>query len=148
MHTETSIFMRSSLERIFETAADISLWPAILPHYRRVQFLERSPGRNVVRMAAWRGWLPVSWTAEQTVDRQRREIRLRHLTAFTRGMVVVWSFRQGRDGVEVRIVHDLSLRVPVIGRLVADRIIGRFFIDYVAGRTLRCMKEYVESAGA
>lgn len=146
MHTETSIVMRAPLERVFETAADVAHWPAILPHYRGVRFLERAPGRNVVRMAAWRGWIPIAWTAEHTVDRQQREIRFRHLTAFTRGMVVVWRFRQDPEGIEVNIVHDLHFPVPVVGRWVADRIIGRFFIDHVARLTLRYMKGHVEGA--
>jgi hypothetical protein len=30
----------------------LELWPEILPHYRGIRFLERSPNRNVVVMAA------------------------------------------------------------------------------------------------
>ncbi len=40
---------------IFALARDVEHWPALLPHYRRVRFLERtSDGGGVVTMAAVR----------------------------------------------------------------------------------------------
>jgi ribosome-associated toxin RatA of RatAB toxin-antitoxin module len=144
MHTETSITVRAPLEKIFETAADLSLWPIILPHYRWIKFIERSPTRNVVRMAARRKWIPVQWTSEQVIDRERTEIRFHHLKAFTRGMRVVWSFARVDDGVRVTIRHDLEPNLPLIGTLVAERIIGGFFIEYIANQTLLHMKQFIE----
>ena len=81
---------------IFETAANLELWPKILPHYRYIRYLERSPDRNVVVMAATRSGIPISWTSEQIIDRERLEIRFHHLKAFTRGMRVVWTFEETR----------------------------------------------------
>ncbi len=146
MTTTNSIVMKAPVDRVFETAADLSRWPAILPHYRWVTYLEKSPSRNVVKMAARRGWIPVSWTSEQVIDRTRREVRFRHLKSFTRGMHVVWSFEAGEDSVVVRIRHEMSPNVPMIGAFIADRIIGNFFIHHIAGQTLKHMKLYVENA--
>jgi hypothetical protein len=78
------------------------------------------------------------------VDAAAGEVRFRHLKAFTRGMEVVWTFQPTLEGVLVRIRHDLAPRVPIIGRLITDVIIGRFFIHAVATRTLTHMKRYVE----
>ena len=69
MHTGNSILMRAPRERIFETAADLSRWPEILPHYRYIHYYERSPERNVVKMAAVRSGIPISWVSEQRIDR-------------------------------------------------------------------------------
>jgi hypothetical protein len=52
MHKTNSLLMRAPKMAIFETAADLELWPKILPHYRYIHFLERSPDRNIVLMAA------------------------------------------------------------------------------------------------
>lgn len=151
MHTENSIIVSAPLERIFETAADLSLWPVILPHYRWIRFIERSPYRNVVRMAARRkcppfrrAGIPVQWTSEQEIDREKMEIRFHHLKAFTKGMRVAWTFTQIDDGVEVRIKHDLKPTIPIIGKFVTEKIIGEFFIGYIANQTLTHMKKYVE----
>jgi hypothetical protein len=66
------------------------------------------------------------------------------LKAFTKGMFVVWTFRETPAGVLVEIAHDLNFRVPLLAPAM-EPIIGDFFIGYVANRTLRCMKTYLES---
>lgn len=147
MHTGNSILIRARREEIFETAADLSQWPKILPHYRYIHYYERSPERNVVKMAAVRSGIPISWISEQRIDRARWEVRFRHLRAFTRGMEVVWTFNETPDGVRVSIVHDLAFRVRALAPL-AEWIIGGFFIGHVAARTLECMKKRLEVRGA
>ncbi len=69
MHKTNSILMHAPKTAIFETAANLELWPKILPHYRYIRFLERGPDRNVVVMAAERSGIPISWTSEQIIDR-------------------------------------------------------------------------------
>ena len=144
MHKSNSIIMRAPRATIFKTAADLELWPKILPHYRYIRYLERGPHRNVVIMAARRGPIPISWTSEQIIDHDRMEVRFHHLKAFTKGMNVVWTFKEQADGVRVEIMHEMRFRVPVLAPL-AEPIIGNFFIHPVATKTLRCMKEYLES---
>ena len=144
MHKANSIVMHAPKAAIFETAADLELWPKILPHYRYIQFLERGPDRNIVVMAARRSGIPISWTSEQIIDRNKLEIRFLHLKAWTRGMRVVWTFSDAPEGVLVAISHDLRFQIPALSPIV-DPIIGDFFIQNIASKTLRCMKAYVEA---
>src|SRR4051812_24783012 len=144
MHTGNSIIMQAPRELIFETAANLELWPKILPHYRSIRYLERGPERNLVVMAAVRLGLPIAWTSEQIIDREKLEIHFHHLKAWTKGMHVVWSFKETPAGVLVEIVHDLRFRIPLLGPIV-EPIIGKGFIHPVASRTLRWMKTYLES---
>ena len=144
MHKANSIVMHAATSAIFETAANLELWPKILPHYRYIRFLERSPDRNVVVMAARRSGIPISWTSEQIIDRSALEIHFHHLKAWTKGMRVVWTFSETPDGVLVRISHDLQFRIRSLAP-IADLVIGDFFIHHVAGKTLSCMKAYVET---
>jgi ribosome-associated toxin RatA of RatAB toxin-antitoxin module len=144
MHKANSIIMHAPKMSIFETAANLELWPKILPHYRYIRYLERGPNRNVVIMAAKRSGIPIKWTSEEIIDRDRFEIHFHHLKALTKGMHVVWTFDEVPDGVLVRILHDLNFRLKILAPL-ADKIIGDFFIGNVANKTLRCMKAYVEA---
>jgi ribosome-associated toxin RatA of RatAB toxin-antitoxin module len=137
--------MQAPKMSIFETAANLELWPKILPHYRYIRYLERSPDRNVVVMAAVRSGIPLAWTSEQIIDREKLEVRFNHLKAWTKGMQVVWTFKETPDGVLVEIRHDMRFRIPVLAPIV-DPIIGDFFIHNVANKTLRCMKDYVEGS--
>src|SRR2546423_1809865 len=147
MHTGNSIIIQAPKDVIFETAANLELWPKILPHYRYIRYLERGPDRNLVIMAARRWGLPISWTSEQMIDRERFEIRFHHLKAWTKGMKVVWSFTEAPGGVVVTIVHDLRFRVPLLAP-IAEPIISSGFIHPVATQTLRWMKMYLENQAA
>jgi ribosome-associated toxin RatA of RatAB toxin-antitoxin module len=145
MHTGNSIIMHAPRLAIFETAANLELWPKILPHYRYIRYLERGPDRNLVVMAAVRSGIPISWTSEEIIDRQNLEIHFHHLKAWTKGMHVVWSFKETPAGVLVEIVHDLQFRIPLLAP-IAEPIIGKGFIHPVASKTLRCMKAYLENS--
>jgi ribosome-associated toxin RatA of RatAB toxin-antitoxin module len=144
MHKVNSIIMRAPKMSIFETAANLELWPKILPHYRYVRYLERGQDRHVVVMAAQHAGIPIKWTSEEIIDRDRVEVRFHHLKAFTKGMHAVWTFADTPEGVRVEIVHDLNFRIPLLAPL-AEPIIGDFFTYNVANKTLRCMKAYIES---
>jgi Polyketide cyclase / dehydrase and lipid transport len=143
MHTANSIIIRAPKSAIFETAANLELWPKILPHYRYIHYLERSPDRNLVVMAAVRSGIPISWTSEQIIDRECCEIHFRHLKAWTKGMHVVWKLAETPAGVLVEIVHDLRFRIPLLAP-IAEPIIGKGFVHPVATRTLQCMKAHLE----
>jgi ribosome-associated toxin RatA of RatAB toxin-antitoxin module len=143
MHKTNSILIRAPKISIFETAANLELWPEILPHYRHIRFLERGPDRNVVVMAARRSGIPISWTSEQIIDRSKLEIHFHHLKAWTKGMRVVWTFSDASDGVLVTISHNLRFRIPALAPIIGP-IIGDFFIHNIANKTLLCMKAFME----
>jgi ribosome-associated toxin RatA of RatAB toxin-antitoxin module len=145
MHTGNSIIMRAPKMAIFDTAANLELWPTILPHYRYIRYLERADDRNLVIMAAVRSGIPISWTSEQVIDRKNGEVHFHHLKAWTKGMHVIWTFKETPAGVLVEIIHDLQFRNRALA-LIIEPIIGRFFIHHIAGKTLRCMKTYLERA--
>ncbi len=144
METGNSIIMHAPRATIFETAADLENWPRILPHYRYIRFLERRPESSIVEMAATRSGIPISWTSEYRVDRERMELHFFHLKAFTRGMRVVWTFTETPAGVLVEIWHEMRFRIPALAP-VAEPIIGGFFIHHVANQTLRAMKRHLET---
>jgi ribosome-associated toxin RatA of RatAB toxin-antitoxin module len=144
MHTGNSIIIQAPKMKIFETAANLELWPKILPHYRYIRYLERGERRNLVVMAATRSGIPISWTSEQVIDPEKVEVRFHHLKAFTKGMDVVWTFDETAEGVLVKILHDLKFRIPALAP-IAEPVIGGFFIHHIAGKTLRCMKAHLEA---
>jgi ribosome-associated toxin RatA of RatAB toxin-antitoxin module len=143
MYHTNAIIMNAAEEVIFEAAANLEKWPTFLPHYRYIQYLEKGPVRNLVKMAARRGPIPIAWESEQIIDRENREVRFKHLKAWTKGMKVVWKFRRVAVGIEVQIVHDLAFRVPALAP-IAEPIIGGFFINHIATQTLQHMKAHVE----
>ena len=137
--------MKAPFERVFELAADVESWPRILPHYRYVRPIG-SPGQRQFAMGARRGLLPVRWDAIQRPMRAERRIEFTHTGGVTRGMRVAWLFDETDQGLDVSIEHELHLDWPIIGAFAAERVIGPQFIDAIAGRTLRCIRDIAESA--
>lgn len=146
MHTENRILIRANPMRVYELAAAVERWPEILPHYRWVHVLEADGNRRLVEMAARRDRFPVRWWAEQVCEPDVPRIRFRHVRGVTRGMDVEWSFTDGPDGVAVAIRHDLVLGWPLVGGIVAERLIGPVFVANIAGKTLQCMKVLAETS--
>ena len=151
MRTVDRIRVHAPFARVFSVASSVARWPAILPHYRWVRFLDD----GLVEMAAWRPFgalkYPTWWVSEMTVDRPAGEIRYRHVRGITRGMNVVWRLVEvgggAAEGVGVEIVHTWDgPRWPLVGRLVANLVIGPVFIHAIASRTLAGIKRAAEGA--
>ena len=137
--------MRADPASIYAIAAAVERWPELLPHYRRVRVVYGpEPGRRLVEMAAYRDGIPVHWWAEQNLYPAEPRITFRHVRGVTTGMDVEWTFAPVADGTLVQISHELRPRWP-LGPLVADRVIGPFFIENIAGKTLRRIKALVEA---
>jgi hypothetical protein len=139
--------MRGGLDHIVALAVATERWPEILPHYRRVTILEGGGDHKAVEMAARRGRIPVKWRARQDVDRDGPTpvIRFHHIGGVTTGMDVAWTFDPAPDGVRVTIDHEFTPPWPVVGGLVADRVIGPHFVEAIAGRTLATIQGIVEN---
>ncbi len=143
------VTIRAPYERIFALAADVERWPERLPHYRYVRAVPDPSGARHFAMGARRGPIPVSWRATQRPLPGDRRIEFRHTGGVTRGMEVAWRFAPADDGAwEVSIHHDLRLRWPLVGEWVARHVIGPHFIDAIAGRTLRRVRELSEGEPA
>lgn len=148
MKSELHEPMRAPLDRIFDLAADVERWPQILPHYRYVRPLPAPEGWRRFAMGARRGPIPVRWEALQRPLRDERRIEFVHVGGVTRGMWVAWHFEPGPEVTDVSIEHRLELGWPVIGGLAAEWVIGPQFIEAIARRTLRRVRELAEAGAA
>ncbi|HEX9989903.1 MAG TPA: SRPBCC family protein [Chloroflexia bacterium] len=154
MDTSNQVVMRAEYSPIFELASRVEDWGQILPHYRYVKVLRRDGNRKWVRMSAWRDFVPVTWTAIETVVEGTAEepgrIFFRHIRGLVRGMDVEWSFqvRPDRGDVLVTISHHLEkppFPVRILGSKLIKIVVGKGFIGYIAGKTLRRIKVLVET---
>lgn len=145
MHTENAVVMGASRESIFALAAEVEAWPEMLAHYRWVRLLRRDGNRKLVEMAASRDGIPLLWWAEQELFPAEGRITYHHVRGVTTGMWVEWTLTPHAAGTAVRIVHDLVLPWPLIGRLVADRLIGPLFVENIAGKTLASLRVIAEA---
>ena len=138
--------VRAPLERIFALAKDVARWPVHLAHYRFVRFHAAArDGGGIVEMSAYRPFgiarWPTWWTSRMAVHEpggaRAPSIRFVHIAGITTGMDVEWTFVPEGGGTRVRIVHVWDGPAwPLVGRVIARRIIGPVFVSGIASRTL------------
>ena len=152
MHTSNEVTIKAPYESIFALASRVEEWGRVLPHYRYVRVLKQSGNRKWVRMSAWRDLIPVTWSAIETVEQGTADepgrILFHHTKGLVRGMDVEWSFQPQADGSYlVKISHQLD-RPPfptrILGPKLIELVVGRGFIGYIAGKTLRRIKYLTE----
>ncbi|HLJ56643.1 MAG TPA: SRPBCC family protein [Chthonomonadaceae bacterium] len=131
--------------RIYQLAADIQDWPAILPHYRYMRVLEQTERHKLADFGASRDGFPVRWQARQELFPEEHRITFKHTGGVTKGMWVEWRIEPAGDRVLVSIDHGLTYPVPLLGHWFARHIVGGLFVENIAGKTLRCFKALVES---
>lgn len=149
MHTANAVGMRGDPERlygrIFQLAADIQDWPALLPHYRYLRVLEQSSTHKIADFGASRDGFPVKWRARQELFPAEGRITYQHIGGITKGMWVEWRLEKRGDHVHVTIEHELNYPVSILGPLFAQYIVGNLFVQNIAGKTLRCIQAKVEA---
>lgn len=145
METVNEIQVAAPPEHVFHLAAEVERWPELLPHYRWVRVLERSGERKVVEMAARRDWIPVKWISIQRLFPDEHRITFQHIGGATRGMVVEWTLVPVGGGSHVRIWHDFRPGWPLVPDKLVELVVGRFFVQNIAGKTLRRIKALAES---
>ena len=158
MTTIDERLVRAPLERIFALAASVERWPALLPHYRYVRFLEhRADGGGIVDMSAYRpfGLLhwPTWWRSRMRVHppsgTAAPAVRFTHIGGVTRGMEVEWTFQPSADGTHVRILHVWDgPPIPAVGAAAATLVIGPVFVHGIASRTLEGLARAAERGAA
>lgn len=151
MRTDISVDIAAPPRTVFELARDITRWPALLPHYRKVTIHSRNGGRVIASMAAVRpvgkSGVPVRWRSEQwSDDSDGEDLRLRfvHIAGATRGMDVTWHIRPTDTGCRVTIEHDFRRPLPLLGDELFPRVVDRLFVRPIAGRTLATFKRLAE----
>jgi ribosome-associated toxin RatA of RatAB toxin-antitoxin module len=155
LDTCISRLVHADVALVFRLAAAVEDWPRILPHYRWVRVLTRhADGRRTVAMAARRDVLPglglgipLAWTSIVKLDEPARRIEFEHVRGITRGMRVAWTMERHEGALRVQIRHVFEPRWPVPDALVR-LIVGEYFINGVARRTLRRISELAEARTA
>jgi len=156
MRTVDERMVDAPLARIFRLAADVERWPALLPHYRYVRFVDRrSDGGGIVDMSANRPFgvvhWPTWWQSRMAVHApggsRPPSIRYTHIAGVTRGMEVEWTFEEMGAMTRVRIVHLWNgPPVPMAGGVAAALVIGPVFVHGIASRTLAGLADVAEQA--
>jgi len=138
---------------VLELACDVSRWPSLLPHYRKVTILSHDGAATVARMKAIRSMgpfdFPVGWSARTWSDESDPDdlqLRFIHTAGPTRTMDVTWHITpRGTKASNVAIVHDFQRSLPLVGSQIFPTVVDRLFVRPIASRTLATFKRLAEA---
>ena len=115
---------------VFNLITEVELWPVLFRHIRSARVLRRNGRRRLITVKVrWKG-LPLGYTAIQTIDDEGFETTIQHVSPLTRGSAVTWSVLPADDadlaylGVELRLEQRMTVRVPLVGGILAIGFIG------------------------
>jgi ribosome-associated toxin RatA of RatAB toxin-antitoxin module len=150
VNTSIAVAIRAEPERIFGLAARVEDWPRLLPHYRWVRILRDDGRRRVMEMAARRDGIPVRWTAVQEQHPDEGLITFHHVRGVTRGMDVAWTLRpiDPPGTTLVHIWHGFEPRWPLVPDRLVELVVGQYFVNGIAARTLAGLRAYAEATGS
>lgn len=148
MRSTIAIDVAAAPELVFRLARDVERWPRLLPHYVRVNVVERPPDGSVVAEFVARRplvpvlglGLPVAWRSRTWNEPETRRLRFVHRGGATDGMDVTWRIEPAPGGCRVSIDHEFRPRVPGWAALI-----DRLFTRPIAGRTLATFRDIAEA---
>src|SRR5581483_6769185 len=102
--------------------------------------------RRLVALQVWYGWLPIGWRSVQRVEPATGRITFRQISGIAAGTRVELTIRATPDGsgTAVTIEQQPAIRLPYVGRFVADRIAGPLVGRRLAVGLLRDLKHVAE----
>ena len=148
MRSTIAVDVAAPPELVFRLARDVERWPRLLPHYVRVNVVERPPDGSVVAEFVARRplvpvlglGLPVAWRSRMWSEPETMRLRFVHRGGATDGMDVTWRIEPAPSGCRISIDHDFRPRVPGWAALV-----DRLFTRPIAGRTLATFRDLAEA---
>jgi ribosome-associated toxin RatA of RatAB toxin-antitoxin module len=152
MRSTIGISVSAPATTVFELARQVERWPELLPHYRSVTVRSRDATAIVADMRAVRRFgpvaIPVAWrsrTWSEATDADDLRLRFVHVGGPTKGMDVTWHIRPTSGAsCSASIEHDFTRHLPLLGDELFPRIVDRWFVRPIAGRTLASFKKLAE----
>ena len=142
-HTDNEIVIAASLEEVWQTANDLTLWPELYKHeYSAVEVLEREPSRVVFKLTTLpREGTTHSWTSERHVDYEQATATARRLDLGPfRYMHLFHAATWDGTQTTLRWVQDFELR-PESG--ISEPAM-QAHINHSSQRNLLRHKEFIE----
>jgi aromatase len=126
-HTENSVVIDSSLERVWAMTNDVASWPWLFSEYASAEILNRSEDTVLFRLTTHpdeqdRTW---AWVSERRLDPGNHVVRARRVEAGPfEYMNIRWEYHPVDGGVEMRWFQDFHMKptAPVDDAAMAERI--------------------------
>ncbi|MHB9155826.1 MAG: type II toxin-antitoxin system RatA family toxin [Endomicrobiales bacterium] len=142
MITRDSMFIRAALPDVYACARDLEKQHEFIPGYMPAEVTVTDAGETVVTRAAEIDGKTMRWRS-RVFFRENVSIGFEQIEGRLKGMKIEWLFEQAPGGTKVTIVHDVRLKVPLLGRVI-ERLAVKPVIDRLTAGVLAGLKRRME----
>ncbi len=143
IYKEDSILISKDLTSVFQVARDIENLSNFIPEYKNVKCLD---GKNeeIILEAKIQllGLIPTTFISSGVI-KENESIKYKQIKGPVKGLQTEWRFEKIDKKTKLSIIHDLNIKIPLIGRLI-ERLVYALFLRNLAKEVLLCMKKKLE----
>lgn len=115
---ERSIFVQGDPKKVYELAKDMPAFADYMQDVRSITVVERGENYAVTEWDVDVMGRSLRWTERDEFDDDSRVIRYRQTAGELSRFEGEWRFEEAGDGVQVRLLVDFELGIPMLGALL------------------------------
>ena len=119
---ESSVFIKSDIDKVFALAKDIEAFPQFMPDLKKVTILEKSPDGNRLK-SEFVGYIKdfkitMKWVEEDEWDEQAKTCKFNLVKGDFKSYSGLWTFEHVDGGTKYTSVIDFEYEIPLIGPII------------------------------
>ena len=119
---ESSVFIKSDVDKVFALAKDIEAFPQFMPDIKKVTILEKSPDGNRLK-SEFVGYIKdfkitMKWVEEDEWDEQAKTCKFKLVKGDFKSYSGLWTFESADGGTKYTSVIDFEYEIPLIGPII------------------------------
>jgi ribosome-associated toxin RatA of RatAB toxin-antitoxin module len=138
-----SIIINKPVWEVYRICADIENHPKFIPYFKKCEIIEKDDNHVLVKRTAEINGKLQSWLGLINFVEKNTRFRFRQVDGPLKGMTGDWIFESVPEGTMLTITHNISFKMPIIGRFMEIYAANRF-VSKSARNTLESLKENIE----
>ena len=119
---ESSVFIKSDVDKVFALAKDIEAFPQFMPDIKKVTILEKSSDGNRLK-SEFVGYIKdfkitMKWVEEDEWDEQAKTCKFKLVKGDFKSYSGLWTFEAVDGGTKYTSVIDFEYEIPLIGPII------------------------------
>lgn len=142
IHKEDSILINQEITTIFKVARDIERLSDFIPEYKGVKIISQEKEKMVLEAKIKVLNLTITYLSTGVI-KDNESIKYEQVKGPLKGLQTEWRFEKIGEKTKLIIIHDINIRIPLIGELI-ENMIYILFIKKLAREVLVNMKKELE----
>lgn len=142
IHLEHTIFINSSIDKVYNIAEKIDKFPEFMPHVKTSKIIKKQGNKREVEMSAVVNGIKSHWISASTTQKNKK-ITYKQVKGVCKVIGGEWLFNKVPEGTTITLIHNFDVGFSIIGKLIGGIIIKKW-VDKYSHLTLGAIKQKAE----